>query len=594
MSTSKYVDAICIAGIVIALAIVVAALFAAQSGLTASANDGKDMEYEQTLFDDSIVHTLSIQIEDWEGFLDTCEDEEYVPCNVVIDSEEVQVVGLRAKGNTSLSTVSSLGSDRYSFKLEFDQYTEGGNFHGLDKLSLNNVIQDSTYMKDYLTYTLMNKFGVDAPLCSYIYITVNGEDWGLYLAVEGVEESFLERNYGSDFGHLYKPDSMSFGGGRGNGEGFEMDKFQNEDGSFDFSKMPDAGNVGGPQMQNPPEGFSGFDGSNPPEGFGGSGAPEGFDGSGASGGFGGPNMPGGFGMGANDVKLQYIDDNPSSYSNIFDNAKTSVNAADKSRLIASLKNISEGSDLENSIDIEEVIRYFVVHNYVCNSDSYTGSMTHNYYLYEKDGTLSMIPWDYNLAFGTFMANDASGMVNDAIDSPLQASGDGSLPMFDFIVKYGYLEMYHEYFEKFLDNVDVEGIIQQTEQLIAPYVQKDPTAFYSYEEHLEGVEALTSFCKLRTQSVKAQLNGSIPSSDSERTDETQLVDTSGLNLSAMGSMGRDNRGDSNGGGFTPDKGSSSGERFTPPGNGFSPGGGFSPSSNGSSGSSGSASNGSRSM
>ena len=60
---------------------------------------------------------------------------------------------------------------------------------------------------------MMGYFGVDAPLCSYVYITVNGEDWGLYLAVEGVEESFLERNYGSGYGELYKPDSMSMGGG---------------------------------------------------------------------------------------------------------------------------------------------------------------------------------------------------------------------------------------------------------------------------------------------------------------------------------------------------------------------------------------------
>ena len=43
-------------------------------------------------------------------------------------------------------------------------------------------------MKDYLSYRMMQEFGVDAPLCSYAYITVNGEEWGLYLAVEGVEE----------------------------------------------------------------------------------------------------------------------------------------------------------------------------------------------------------------------------------------------------------------------------------------------------------------------------------------------------------------------------------------------------------------------
>ena len=80
-------------------------------------------------------------------------------------------------------------------------------------------------MKDYLVYQLMHEFGVDAPLCSYAYMTVNGEDWGLYLAVEGVEESFLARNYGKDYGELYKPDSMKMGGGRGNGRGFDFENF---------------------------------------------------------------------------------------------------------------------------------------------------------------------------------------------------------------------------------------------------------------------------------------------------------------------------------------------------------------------------------
>lgn len=61
-----------------------------------------------------------------------------------------------------------------------------------------------------------------------IYITVNGEEWGLYLAVEGVEESFLQRNYGKDYGELYKPDSTNMGGGRGNGESFDPDEFLNE------------------------------------------------------------------------------------------------------------------------------------------------------------------------------------------------------------------------------------------------------------------------------------------------------------------------------------------------------------------------------
>ena len=102
-------------------------------------------------------------------------------------------------------------------------------------------------MKDYLTYTMMQSFGVSSSLCSFVYITVNGEDWGLYLAVEGVEEAFLERNYGADYGELYKPDSMSFGGGRGNGKDFNIDEFDfasaesQPDESFEPPSMPEGG-----------------------------------------------------------------------------------------------------------------------------------------------------------------------------------------------------------------------------------------------------------------------------------------------------------------------------------------------------------------
>lgn len=196
---------------------------------------------------------------DWDSFIETCENEEYSPCSVIIDGESCKNVGIRAKGNTSLSSVKTLGSKRYSFKIEFDHYESGKSYYGLDKLSLNNLIQDNTMMKDYLVYQMMADFGADAPLCSFVYITVNGEDWGLYLAVEGVEDSFLQRNYGSDSGELYKPDSMSNGGGRGNGKDFNFEDF----GDFDGSEIDSFGGKDGSHDSD-----SGFAAENTPHGFG--------------------------------------------------------------------------------------------------------------------------------------------------------------------------------------------------------------------------------------------------------------------------------------------------------------------------------------
>ena len=493
MSTHKYIDRICTAALALCLLLAAVFMNGKALGLRTTASV---LGYETRLFDTRRVHTFEIVMDDWDSFLETCENEEYAQCTVIIDGESYQNTAIRAKGNTSLSMVSAMDSDRYSFKLEFDHYDSGRSYYGLDKLSLNNTIQDTTYMKDYLTYQMMGAFGVDAPLCSYVFITVNGQDWGLYLAVEGVEDGFLRRNYGSDSGALYKPDSMNFGGGRGNGQEFRMEDFAKQDGMF----------------PSPPDEQT-FDGR--------------------------PNIPEGrgSGMGSDDVKLRYIDDDPDSYANIFQNAKTNVTKADQTRLIASLKALYNGENLEDVLEVDKVLRYFVVHNFVCNGDSYTGSMVHNYYLYEEEGRLSMIPWDYNLAYGTFQGGDASGEVNAPIDTPV-AGGD-SRPMVDWIFSHPeYTNLYHQYFQEFLKTVDPGLLISEAEILITPYVEKDPTRVYSYEAFKTGVKTLQTFCQLRTKSIAGQLDGTVPSTEEEQAvNASALVDASSISLSDMGTMDR---------------------------------------------------------
>ena len=534
MSAHKHIDRICLAAVLISL---LAALVLCSRGVQ---SEGAALGYDARLFDTGRVHTIEIVMDDWDGFLETCENEEYAACAVVIDGEAYKNVGIRAKGNTSLSMVSAMDSDRYSFKLEFDHYEAGRSYYGLDKLCLNNIIQDNTYMKDCLTYRLMADFGVDAPLCSYVYITVNGEDWGLYLAAEGVEEGYMQRT-GKTRGNLYKPDSLSMGGGRGNGRGFNMDGLDWDEegapafGDFQPGERPDRGMNSPDQPAVPEEGAGNGNSGQPDQ----PAVPE--EGAGNERDFPVPGeMPeppdfAGGGMGAADVKLQYTDDDPESYANIFESAKTAVTDADEERLIEALKKLGEGDP--SALDIEQVLRYFVVHNYVCNGDSYTGSMVHNYYLYEEEGRLSMIPWDYNLAFGTFQAQDAPAMVNDPIDTPLSVTGGGDRPMFDWITgSTAYTELYHQYFAEFLETADPAGLIAEMSELIAPYVEKDPTKFCTYEEFQTGVQTLTEFCRLRTESVAGQLAGTIPAdSDGQTAEPSALVDASGLKLSEMGTM-----------------------------------------------------------
>lgn len=501
MSTHRYIDRLCAAAAVFALLLTMLLSHAGTTGVRAA---GRTMGYEDRLFTTDRVHTIDIIIEDWDGFIRTCSTEQYSPCSVVIDGEAFKNVGIRGKGNTSLSSVASMNSERYSFKVEFDQYDGGKSYYGLDKLSLNNLIQDNTLMKDYLSYRLMAAAGAAAPLCSYVWITVNGEAWGLYLAVEAVEESFLLRNYGSNYGELYKPDSMGMGGGRGNGMEFDMEQFRQQE-QTGSARMQDTRTT-----DREPFGQNGF---------------------GGIGGFGG--------MGSAQTKLQYIDDDPDSYSTIFESAKTQVTSADQKRLIQSLKTLSGGGDVSRVVAVEEVIAYFAAHNFVCNGDSYTGSMIHNYYLYEQDGRLSMLPWDYNLAFGAFdQGSSATDTVNTPIDTPVSGGIGEDRPMVRWIFTDAeYMAQYHQVLYELLEQVDFSVVIDETAALLDSYVSQDPTAFVTYEQFRTGVATLREFCLLREQSVLAQLEGTVPSTaQGQREDPSGRIDASHIALSDMGSMG----------------------------------------------------------
>ena len=68
-----------------------------------------------------------------------------------------------------------------------------------------------------------------------------------------------------------------------------------------------------------------------------------------------------------------------------------------------------------------------MHNFLCNDDSYTGMMVHNYY--HSKGRAAVHPaGDYNLAFGGFSAStDATSTVNSPIDSPVSGGTVESRP-----------------------------------------------------------------------------------------------------------------------------------------------------------------------
>ena len=562
-------------GRVVAVLVILAVAAIGAVGVFASTADmGVSFTYEEALFNTEQILSVDILIdpEDWQELLDTAINETYYRCDIRINGQTYSSVGIRAKGNTSLSMVAASDSDRYSFKVQFDEYVTGQTCMGLDKLVLNNNYADATMMKEALTYDLFALLGADASLYNYAQVSVNGQYWGVYLALEAVEESFAMRNYGAHYGQLYKPESMGMGGA-GKMAGVDEDALQQMLGLPEEGTTPDEAKGLTPpgDGQSPQEPGDGAGGGFPGDADGGfpgnAGAGFGDTGGGfpSGGGFGG--APGQGGDSAS--SLNYIDDALSSYEAIWQASVFGSSDVDHRRVVAALAEIAEGENLEAVMDVDNLLRYMAVHTFVVNLDSLTGNMAHNYYLYEQDGRLNLIPWDYNLAFGGFMSGDASVTVNLPIDTPFSGVDAEDRQFFTALLEVDdYREQYHAYLGELVQAVQdgrVSSVIARIRQQIDDLVAQDPTAFYTQAEYEQAVAMLEQTLSLRAESVAGQLAGEIPATTQGQQDQPELlVDASAIDLSVMGTMGGmdGQRGDQMPGNASADE--PNGQRGQPPG------------------------------
>nr|WP_262362904.1 CotH kinase family protein [Paenibacillus rubinfantis] len=268
----------------------------------------EEKKLDEEVFPKDLVVDVKITIDeaDFQDMLDNASAEEFKTASVDYNGRHFDNVGIRTKGNLSLRSVVQMSdSDRYSFKLSFDEYVNQ-TLDGIQKINLNNNYSDATSMREFLTYELAEQMGLPTPKYSYVNVYVNGELWGFYLAVEQIGDAYLERHFGNAYGALYKGEMTG----------------------------------------------SGSD-------------------------------------------LTWLGDDPSAYTGLAQKSETTNGDI----LIDMLDELNNGSDYEKYINVPDALGYIALNVLTNNMDSYLGSNKQNYYLYEDDGVFSILPWDYNMAFG---------------------------------------------------------------------------------------------------------------------------------------------------------------------------------------------------
>ncbi len=465
-------------------------LIAAAPGHAASSADGNkssigiSIEYENRLFDTGTVHTVEIQMDTgaWNDLKDNALYKEYHDCNVTIDGETFYHVGIRTKGNTTLIQSIVREWERYSLVLNFGAFDKSQRYYGLDKVALNNNICDSSFIRDYLCYDMMSEMGIPTPLCSFVQVSLNGEVIGLYTAVESLAESFALRNYGTQYGKMYKPEQLDIAGmitGTEKNSSIHLSELSGENGSVNACD------------------FLGVDDKT--------------------------------------VGLQYQGEDFSLYDAIWNNAIFDIGKNDKKRLISSIRTINESTDSSPALDTDTLLRYFAVNTFVLNDDCYTSYAGHNYGLYEKDGKLSLIPWDYDHALGcTGAANGTDNWtdyINTPIDEPLIGTTLEERPLLrTLLANEENKTKYHAYLDEFLKSYIESGRYKRTAEsaisMIRPYVESDPTSGVTAELFDIAVQSDMDFISLRTKSIRGQLDGGIPTTRAGQAEHPEtLVDCS---------------------------------------------------------------------
>jgi Spore coat assembly protein len=379
---------------------------------------------DETVFPKDKVVDVKITIDEdqFQDIIDNASAEEYHAASVDYNGEHFDNVGIRAKGNLSLRSVVQMeDSDRYSFKISFDEYVNQ-TLGGISKINLNNNYSDASYMREFLTYELAEQMGLPTPKFSFVNVYVNDKLWGFYLAIEQVGDEYLNRNFGNAYGALYK----------------------------------------------------------------------GIMGTGSD--------------------LLWIDDKLDSYPGLEQKSKSSNNDI----LIDMLDGLNNGTNLEKYINVDDALGYIALNAATMNMDSYLGGNKQNYYLYEDDGVFSILPWDYNMAFGGMGMMGGGGRSSSLlIDEPTQSALADRPLVAKLLAVDEYKEKYHDMLQKIVDgylsNSQFQARVDELNTMITSYVKADPSSFYTYEQYEEGIKSLVSTNASTISNISQQLDGTIASS-----------------------------------------------------------------------------------
>ncbi len=130
----------------------------------------------------------------WDAILDAQKAgaEEYtMATSVEINGTVFDSAGVKYKGNSTYNDRQT----KNPFHIELDTYKDQ-DYEGYKDIKLSNVANDPSFVREVLSYQILRQY-MDAPLCNYANVYVNGNLIGLYSNAEAISKTFLKDRFDS-------------------------------------------------------------------------------------------------------------------------------------------------------------------------------------------------------------------------------------------------------------------------------------------------------------------------------------------------------------------------------------------------------------
>lgn len=120
----------------------------------------------------------------------------------------LQPVGIRFKGSSSSDPHAP---HKRSFLIAFSEFQKDQRFLGLRHVALDNGIQFGSLFSEPLITEALRGLGVKASRCNHARVFLNGQPAGVFVNVERIDQSFLDRHFDASGGMLFKVDEAGPG-----------------------------------------------------------------------------------------------------------------------------------------------------------------------------------------------------------------------------------------------------------------------------------------------------------------------------------------------------------------------------------------------